>query len=167
MGYEVKTLVNTKYWRWFTIWLNPSFGVILNYRLDRFFYLVFGNAWTIIRIFFPLHLIFRVIYCSSEIHFRANIGKGLRILHPTLGVVVNGKAIIGRNLILTGGNCIGFRGASDVGKLVIGDNVNLGANAVILGPVMVGDNVKIGAGAVVISDVESDQTVVGVPAESL
>lgn len=38
------------------------------------------------------------------------------------------------------------------GLLIIGRNVNLGANAIILGLVRIGDNVRTGAGAVVIHD---------------
>lgn len=39
----------------------------------------------------------------------------------------------------------------------------VGANAVVLGGIEVGDNVKIGAGAVVVKDVPAGLTVVGVP----
>ena len=51
-----------------------------------------------------------------------------------------------------------------VGKVVIGDNVFLGANAIIMPGVTVGDNVIIGAGAVVTKDVESGLVVAGTPA---
>lgn len=50
------------------------------------------------------------------------------------------------------------------GGVVIGDSVDVGANAVILGPVTVGDRVSVGANAVVVRDVESGLTVVGAPA---
>lgn len=50
---------------------------------------------------------------------------------------------------------------------MIGNNVNLGANAVILGPVILGDNVTIGALALVNKDFESDCTLVGVPAKQI
>jgi serine O-acetyltransferase len=47
---------------------------------------------------------------------------------------------------------------------VIGNNVDIGAGAKILGPIKVGDNVVIGANAVVICDVPDDCIAAGVPA---
>ena len=46
----------------------------------------------------------------------------------------------------------------------IGNRVNIGAGAKILGAVMIGDDVSIGANAVVLKDVPSNSTAVGVPA---
>ncbi len=40
----------------------------------------------------------------------------------------------------------------------------IGAGAVLLGDIRIGDNVKIGANAVVLTDVESCVTAVGAPA---
>ena len=48
---------------------------------------------------------------------------------------------------------------------IIGDNVYIGAGAVILGEVTVGDNVVIGANAVVTKDVPSNSIAAGVPAK--
>ena len=39
----------------------------------------------------------------------------------------------------------------------------IGAGSKVLGPIKIGDNVKIGAGAVVLHDIESNATAVGVP----
>ena len=47
---------------------------------------------------------------------------------------------------------------------IIGINVFIGARAMILGNIKIGDNVKIGAGAVVMKDVPDNCTAVGVPA---
>lgn len=104
---------------------------------------------------------------GAEIHYRADIGRGMRILHPGLGIVVSGKAVCGENLVLTGGNCIGGRAGTQQGAIRIGDNVSLGANAVILGPITIGDNVQVGAGAVVVKDAPSNTVLVGVPAHAV
>lgn len=48
---------------------------------------------------------------------------------------------------------------------IIGDNVLIGAGAVILGAVRIGDNVRIGANAVVLTDVPNGCIAVGVPAQ--
>ena len=45
-----------------------------------------------------------------------------------------------------------------------GDHVDIGAGAKVLGNIRIGDNVLIGANAVVITDVPSNSIAVGVPA---
>ena len=52
-----------------------------------------------------------------------------------------------------------------VGKVIIGNNVFLGANAIIMPGVTIGDDVIIGAGSVVTKDVKSGLVVAGVPAK--
>ena len=39
----------------------------------------------------------------------------------------------------------------------------IGAGSKVLGPIKIGDNVKIGAGAIVLKNVENNVTVVGTP----
>jgi serine acetyltransferase len=166
MIYELKLIVNKKKWRWITCWFGGSAGVIVSYRLDRLGFLVFKNAWPALRIlFFPLFVILRILSFSHEIHYGANIGMGLKILHPSLGVVVSGKLIAGEHLLLTGGNCLGVRSPFKYGEFIIGNDVTLGANAVILGPLTLGNEVRIGAGAVVIESAPSHVTLTGVPAK--
>ena len=46
----------------------------------------------------------------------------------------------------------------------VGNNVMLGAGAVLLGDIKVGDNAKIGANAVVLEDIPENSTAVGAPA---
>ncbi|MDR2798933.1 MAG: serine O-acetyltransferase, partial [Treponema sp.] len=46
---------------------------------------------------------------------------------------------------------------------MIGDNVEIGAGAIIIGNIKIGNNVMIGANAVVTKDVPDDCTVVGIP----
>ena len=50
---------------------------------------------------------------------------------------------------------------------VIGDNVIINAGAKIIGPVRIGDNVEIGANSVVVKDVPSNCVVAGIPARIL
>lgn len=163
--YEISQIANERWWRWFTCWFGGSAGVIASYRLNRFCHLIFGRSYLIIRIIiFPLFVFLRLISANHEISYRADIGKGLNILHPSLGVVISGYAIIGENFTLAGGNGIGLRLIKEH-KIIIGNNVRLGVNAVILGPVEIGNKVCIGAGAVVINDIGDRQIVAGVPAK--
>ena len=48
---------------------------------------------------------------------------------------------------------------------VIGNNVVIGANCVVIGEIKVGDNSVIGAGSVVVKDVPANAIVVGNPAK--
>jgi serine acetyltransferase len=166
LAVELTQIVNRRWWRWLTIWFGSSAGVHVAYRLDRFFYLLLGKPWGGLRVlFYPLFLLLRLLSSPHQIHYTADIGKGLRILHPVLGIVVSGKTIAGENLVLTGGNCIGGREAMAHGDIVIGHNVRLGANAVVLGPARIGNSVIIGAGAVVVDSIPDSVVVAGVPAK--
>jgi serine acetyltransferase len=168
MLYELRLMVKKNKWRWVTCWFGGSAGVIVSYRVDRLGFLVFHNLWPGLRVlFYPFFLILRLLSANHQIHYAANIGEGLKVLHPPLGIVVTGKIIAGRHLTLTGGNCLGERVPMAYGDLVLGDHVTLGANAVVLGPLTLGSRINIGAGAVVIDSAPDDVTLVGVPARSV
>ena len=163
--FELRLLVNSRWWRWLSCWFSQSFWIIAWYRIERMMYLLLGKSWSVIRILFlPINFLLRPWFGNCEIYYRASIGKGLKLLHPSLGVVISGNAVIGENLTLVGGNCIGERGRVRLGDLIIGNNVNMGVNSVILGPVNVGNNVSVGAGAVVVKDACDHAILVGVPA---
>lgn len=51
------------------------------------------------------------------------------------------------------------------GGITIGDNVMIGAGAVLLGDLKIGSNVSIGANAVVLQDIPDNCVAVGVPAK--
>lgn len=53
------------------------------------------------------------------------------------------------------------------GPIIIGNNVQIGAGAIVIAGVTVGDNVIVGAGSVVTKDVSSNCIVCGVPARYL
>jgi serine O-acetyltransferase len=91
----------------------------------------------------------------------ACFGYGFVIMHP-VGIVINSKVKGGDNIIIESGVVIG----DEKGKApVLGNNIFIGAGAKIIGGITVGDNVKIGANAVVVKDVPSNVTVVGIPAK--
>lgn len=87
-------------------------------------------------------------------------GPGLSIAHHGT-VTVNGDAVVGSNCRIDTQTTIGdVRGSAPV----LGDNVYVGSGARVLGGVSVGDDVAIGANAVVVEDVPPGVTVGGVPA---
>jgi serine O-acetyltransferase len=99
-----------------------------------------------------------------EIHPGAKIGKRLFIDHGT-GVVIGETAVIGDGVTIYQGVTLGGTG-KEKGKRhpTIGNNVVVGANAIILGNITIGENSRVGAGTIVTKDVLPNQTVVGNPA---
>ncbi|MFA4858575.1 MAG: serine O-acetyltransferase [Candidatus Margulisiibacteriota bacterium] len=99
-----------------------------------------------------------------EIHPGAKIGKGIFIDHG-VGVVIGETTEIGEGVTIFQGVTLGGTG-KEKGKRhpTIGNNVVIGAGAIVLGAITVGDNSRVGAGAVVTKPVPPDSTVVGNPA---
>jgi len=58
-----------------------------------------------------------------------------------------------------------YLGYGKVGKIVIGNNVFIGARVLILPNVIIGDNVIIGAGSVITKSIPKNSVAVGVPAK--
>ena len=98
-----------------------------------------------------------------EIHPGAVIGKGLFIDHG-MGVVIGETTIIGNDVTLFQGVTLGGTG-KEKGKRhpTLGNNVVVGAGAKVLGSFTIGDNSQIGANAVVVQEVPPDSVVVGIP----
>ena len=102
-------------------------------------------------------------FTGIEIHPGAKIGRRFFIDHG-MGVVIGETAEIGDNVTLYQGVTLGGTG-KERGKRhpTIGNDVVIGTGAKILGNIKIGDNTQIGANAVVIRDVPPHSTVVGVP----
>ena len=98
-----------------------------------------------------------------EIHPGATIGRRFFIDHG-MGVVIGETTEIGDDVLLYQGVTLGGTGG-EKGKRhpTLGNRVVVGTGAKVLGNIRIGDNVKIGAGAVVIYAVPDNSTVVGVP----
>ena len=99
-----------------------------------------------------------------EIHPGARLGKRLFIDHG-MGVVIGETAVVGDDVLLYHGVTLGGRSLNR-GKRhpTLGDRVTVGAGAKVLGPVWVGDDAQIGANAVVVKDVPAGGVAVGIPA---
>ncbi len=83
-------------------------------------------------------------------------------------VVIDGVVDIGDDVVLSPWVTIGLSGRRKDGfnfrGPMIGNRVFIGTGAKVLGPITIGDDVRIGANAVVIDDVPANATVVGAPA---
>jgi len=106
------------------------------------------------------------VMTGIELPCEATLGKRFRIDHFG-GIVVSGDAIFGDDCVIRNGVTVGLRQTGQRGSPVLGNRVDVGAGAKLLGPIRVGDDVTIGANAVVISDVPSNSIAVGVPARIL
>ncbi len=81
------------------------------------------------------------------------------------GVVINPLVVIGDNCEILHGVTIGNNTQKDRRALAkIGNNVSICAGAKIIGGVTIGDNVIIGANAVVTHDIPSNSIAGGIPA---
>jgi serine O-acetyltransferase len=150
------------------IWLSRVFWGIFLYRMERGLFLLLGRPYEFIRIIFIP--IFNLVqsYSNMDLNYKSDIKGGLLVLHPSIGIVISGYAVIGENLTLTGGNVIGGKAGCGPGDIQIGNNCELGANAVIIGPIKLGNGINVGASACVIKDcMEDNVALVGVPARIL
>lgn len=100
-----------------------------------------------------------------DLPYTVKLGRRVRIWHHG-GIVISAKAI-GDDCQIRQGCTLGVAHTGDPAEQVpeLGCGVDLGVHSCVLGPVVVGDNVVVGAGAVVVQDLHGAQTVVGVPAK--
>jgi serine O-acetyltransferase len=103
------------------------------------------------------------ILTGVELPCEAQVGRRLRIDHCG-DIVISGDAVLGDDVVIRNGVTIGLRRVGERGSPRIGNRVDIGAGAKILGPISIGDDVMIGANAVVLQDVPSNSIAVGVPA---
>jgi serine O-acetyltransferase len=99
-----------------------------------------------------------------EIHPGATLGRRFFIDHG-MGVVIGETAEIGDDVLLYQGVVLGGTSLEKKKRHpTLGNNVVIGAGAIVLGAIKIGDNSRVGAGSVVLHDVPANATAVGVPA---
>ena len=147
---------------------NPKpFLIVFFYRVTSFFA---QNKIKVIKILgYPVRIIYRLLIewiLGVEIPDTTLIGSGL-VIHHGVGLVINPRTVIGKNVTLRHNTTIGHKEdlfGNSLGAPNIGDNVNIGANVVLIGNIEIGNNVIIGAGSVVVKDIPINSVVVGNPA---
>ena len=141
--------------------LYPGFHAIFFHRIAHFLY----NK----KLLFLARLISQISrhITGIEIHPGAQIGKKLFIDHG-MGIVIGETATIGDNCTIYHNSTLGGTGKDKYKRHPdLGNNVIIGSGAKVLGPIKIGDNVKIGANAVVLKNVPDNKTVVGVPRKNI
>jgi serine O-acetyltransferase len=145
-------------------WWEQGFWVMVVYRFGRWRY---GVKPALLRK--PLSLVYKVAYkfiqiiTGIDLPCEAVVGRNFVIDHFG-GIIVSGFAKFGDNCRIRDGVSIGLRRVEEPCAPTIGNNVDIGTGAKLLGNITIGDNVLIGANAVVITDVPSNSMAMGVPA---
>lgn len=137
-------------------------------QIYRFGHARFKYQAKIIR--WPWAIFHTLLSKFSEIFFGVFIGPkaqiGRRFIIEHFGcIVIHGESVIGDDCSVRQGVTIGNRsGNTPLEAPVIGHRVHIGAGAKLLGKIVVGNDVDIGANAVVLKDVPENHIAVGVPA---
>ena len=142
----------------------PAFRVITLFRLCKFLKARSGA------VAYVAYIPFRFMFKRGQIRFgislplETKVGPGFYIGHYG-GIVINGRAVIGKNCNISQGVTIGQTNrGSRQGVPLIGDSVYIGPGAKIIGGVSIGNHAAIGANAVVTKDVPENGVAVGIPA---
>jgi len=116
------------------------------------------SAWAVLR-----HRLWRAV-SGADISVNCQIGGGLLLPHPN-GLVIHPDTREGSNCLIF--QQVTLRTLTSGGTPVIGGHVRIGASPKLLGGIVIGDQVKMGANAVVLTDVPAGAVAVGAPARRL
>jgi len=147
------------------VFFTQGFWAIIQYRLAH---AVFQMRFPVVKqLLQAIMLVWqKIIELSTGISIPASvtIGHSFYIGHFG-GIILNANAIIGNNCNIAQGVTIGVSGkGSKRGVPTIGNDVYLGASAILAGNIKVGNNVLIGACSLVTTDVGDYSVMLGVPA---
>jgi serine O-acetyltransferase len=147
-------------------WTKPGFRAIAVHR--------FGNWRMTIRFKFlraPFSILYRSMYrkvrntYGIELPYTAQVGRRVVIEHQG-DIVIHGSCSIGDDCIIRQGVTLGNRYLDKpLEAPTLGARVNVGAGAKVFGNITIGDDTNIGANAVVLQDVPAGATAIGIPAK--
>ncbi|MEI6067587.1 MAG: serine acetyltransferase [Methylococcaceae bacterium] len=139
--------------------------VMLVYHFGRWRYCI-KHRW----LRFPFSFVYKTLRMLSHIltgidlPCETQVGRRLTIEHFG-DIIISGDTVIGDDVVIRNGVTIGLKHTGTRGAPVIGNRVDIGAGAKILGAIRIGDDVVIGANAVVLQDIPANSLAVGVPAK--
>jgi serine O-acetyltransferase len=145
----------------------PGTLACITYRIGHWLWIYSGPLSFTMPVWRAVFIVFSrfiEIITGMRVAPRAKIGPGLYIGHSGC-VVIGGGVTMGRNCNVQQGVTIGGSGRGEKkGSPTIGDRVFFGPGAKVFGDIEVGDDVAIGANAVVTRSVPSRAVAVGIPA---
>lgn len=103
-----------------------------------------------------------VIMMGAILNIGASVGAGTMI---DMGAILGGRATVGKRCHISAGAVLaGVIEPPSATPVVVGDDVVVGANAVVLEGVHIGNHAVVAAGAIVTADVPENAVVAGAPA---
>lgn len=140
---------------------SPGLHAIWAYRLGHALWLKGGLWRPVARLLMTL---VRAV-TGVEIHPAARIGRRFFIDHGS-GVVIGATAVVGDDVMLYHQVTLGGRSMDRDAKRhpTLGDRVVIGTGAKVLGNIDIGDDVQIGANSVVVRGVPRGAIATGIPA---
>jgi serine O-acetyltransferase len=150
------------------VMLDRRFLVCVNYRFGYWACrLGVPLAGRVMRIFYVVSNFITSVITGAEIRSGAIIGRRFQV-HTTFGILITNGVILGDDCTVNTGACVVNKANNrGEGQPRIGNNVTLGAGCKVMGGITIGDNVIVGANAVVIHDVPANHMAVGVPARNI
>ena len=145
-------------------WGAQGFWALVVYRFGRWRYSV--RPALLRKLFsFIYKLLFKLVQIVTgiELPCEVRLGKNFVIDHFG-GIVISGYASFGDNCRIRNGVVVGLRRGGEAWAPPSGNNGGIGAGAKLLGNIRIGNNVAIGANAVVLCDVPDNHVAYGVPA---
>lgn len=143
--------------------------LLLEFRIEQYVYRRLqvrpnGATRLIWNIFRAFGVLFQWFLCNSNIPGPASIGRGLRLPHPQ-NIIISNQADIGEFCTIYQNVTIAWNGFKRLKPLSpkIGNQVLIGAGAIIIGDITIGPNTLIGAGAVVAQPVPGYSRVTSAP----
>lgn len=146
------------------IYFNISLRVVLNYRLGAF---LAERRNAIINLWILQLKKRQLVKFNCDISYHAVIGRRIKFPHP-LCVVIGDKVKIGDDVMIWQEVTIGSHGREGQAKdyPLIGNRVKLFSGCKVIGSIDLGDDVVVGANAVVTKDIPNNHLGIGIPAKN-
>lgn len=144
---------------------NASFRLILNYRLGFYFHKKKGLIFKVLTTYYRYR---QITKRNCQISYSAKLGRNIIIAHP-IGIIIGAGSIIEDNVKIWQQVTLGSHGRlnSNSEYPIIKSNARLYAGAKIFGKVEIGENSIIAANAVVNSSIPPNTIAGGIPARVL
>lgn len=152
---------------WIYMLTAPGFWVLAQYRFSRWvkYHFHVPVIRQFLRLFCAISQKLVELLLNCEFPNSAQIGRGLLINHP-YGIILNQDVQIGEYCNIGQYTTIGVGGRGEKsGVPRLGDRIFIGPGARIFGKISIGNDAAIGANAVVTKSLSANAVAVGVPAK--